>query len=1120
MHGSVRRFFLSAGVAVLMGSGVFLSAASIVNLNPIFNGDFEMSVQSTAPGGGTIYGSYWCNAEDKVVQIPSSGGDPNNRAVVLRQASDLVIQRFPAYEYVAQGQSRHEGASASMVLNGQVMVTDMPVEARVVVEETRREMNGGFWGLYQQFTGVGDLWEDWLYFSYDYAATGAFTPMVWDGPANPYTGHYKGVNDASASIYSVYQYAGNVEATVRAWEAPHDGRVLVQCRAALYPFATVDPDSHVYLRVSKYNDKDTMNLLEQYCAELIEDSDGMTFSRLIEVETDNVIAFETREEGTPSGRSARVQLDPKVGYDGRQVVYRFGDGLSPLPSDEWVCYPPPIQIAQANEWQAFSLNVGADYISWFSRYDDFAHGPVSQLSVRLELISGGEPDVVYFDNVTADVGFLSYSEEELTAELLAELDRIVGNHMEYSVKEPGTGDPNLHARYRISVADGAQLGTYATGGYSSISQLILGLSGEFWHDEATPWLLDEVDSIVANRDAEFGVPRKYSFSQSKYLDLQTGDSIHAVNDIIFLVGMYDLTSDITYLDMAYEMGVDILTYGGDAAPLYTGEFTYQENGGDPYLQGDEYFWMDKIQWSRGTEALALVASRTAAFPQRYSNPGHAEFLSAAVGAANWVRNAVDYLGGWGAYWMRIDNPLDDLFGHNATRLASAYEATGHQAFLNVLKQGSEEFQPEWLQSLRRGTHMAGDQERAWKAWLYNFHDNPDPAAPESKWEFGSAYVEAGFNYLRSCQLGNGVWCAGSGTLFYEPGMGLGGGTPLTPADGHKFRPIATAYGDPILFAYGITSDLRDDLLAYFSTMFRLNVLHYGHYLEYVGGTAGQVGYMPDSAYPDPLPSPLPTYTSGYEFRALGQLPAMLRQLEPHLPNRRPVCQISPGNFGYTTAASLRDMKFWVYDPDGLGDLDPAKIRIEARIFQGGAEPLSLHFDPLTSPFFTYTVLSPEWIEFAWAEPVPALWNGASYRFALRAVDSSRRWDQDTVLYDVSGTGFRVLDATGHPLMCLSESGDLILKGTLRSELGDAISPTISSEFLVKDRGARVVARFDTTSGDLDLRGSLSVEQTDLTNPEGADVVFKNSVGDVVAYITSAGDMVLTGDLSELVGDIF
>ena len=497
MHGSVRRFFLSAGVAVLMGSGVFLSAASIVNLNPIFNGDFEMSVQSTAPGGGTIYGSYWCNAEDKVVQIPSSGGDPNNRAVVLRQASDLVIQRFPAYEYVAQGQSRHEGASASMVLNGQVMVTDMPVEARVVVEETRREMNGGFWGLYQQFTGVGDLWEDWLYFSYDYAATGAFTPMVWDGPANPYTGHYKGVNDASASIYSVYQYAGNVEATVRAWEAPHDGRVLVQCRAALYPFATVDPDSHVYLRVSKYNDKDTMNLLEQYCAELIEDSDGMTFSRLIEVETDNVIAFETREEGTPSGRSARVQLDPKVGYDGRQVVYRFGDGLSPLPSDEWVCYPPPIQIAQANEWQAFSLNVGADYISWFSRYDDFAHGPVSQLSVRLELISGGEPDVVYFDNVTADVGFLSYSEEELTAELLAELDRIVGNHMEYSVKEPGTGDPNLHARYRISVADGAQLGTYATGGYSSISQLILGLSGEFWHDEATPWLLDEVDSIVA-----------------------------------------------------------------------------------------------------------------------------------------------------------------------------------------------------------------------------------------------------------------------------------------------------------------------------------------------------------------------------------------------------------------------------------------------------------------------------------------------------------------------------------------------------------------------------------------------------------------------------------------------
>ena len=102
------------------------------------------------------------------------------------------------------------------------------------------------------------------------------------------------------------------------------------------------------------------------------------------------------------------------------------------------------------------------------------------------------------------------------------------------------------------------MGTYWAGAYSSISQLILGLSGEFWHDEATPWLLRQVDSIVANRDEDFGVPRKYNFSQGAYVDLQTGDKIHGVNDIIFLVGMYDLTNDTTYLDMVYEMGVDIL----------------------------------------------------------------------------------------------------------------------------------------------------------------------------------------------------------------------------------------------------------------------------------------------------------------------------------------------------------------------------------------------------------------------------------------------------------------------------------------------------------------------------------------------------------------------------------
>ena len=713
---------------------------------------------------------------------------------------------------------------------------------------------------------------------------------------------------------------------------------------------------------------------------------------------------------------------------------------------------------------------------------------------------------------------LSRIQSQLRGELLAELDRIVDNHMEYSVKEPGTGEPNLHARYRISVADGSEVGTYWTGGYSSISQLILGLSGEFWHDEATPWLLDEVDSIVANRDGDFGVPRKYSFSQEDYLALQTGDKIHAVNDIIFLVGTYDLTSDITYLDMAYEIGVDILTYGGDAAPLYTGEFTYEWNNGAPYLQGEENFWMDKIQWSRGTEALALVASRTASFPQRYSNPGHSEFLSAAAGAANWVRNAVDYLGGWGAYWLRIDNPLDDLFGHNATRIASAYEATGHQAFLDVLKQGAEEFQPEWLQSFRRGTHMAGDQERAWKAWLYTFHDNPDPGAAESKWEYGVAYVEAGMNYLRSCQLGNGVWCACSGTLFYEPGLGLGGGTPLTPADGHKFRPVATAYGDATLFAYGITSGSRGDLLAYFSSMFKLNVLHYAHYLEYLGATGSQVGYMPDSAWPEPLPSPVPTYTSGYEFRALSQIPGMLKELEPYLGNERPVCEISPGNFGYATPSSLSDMKFRVYDPNGLGDLDQNKTRIKVTLFPKGADPISVEFDPVTSPLFTYTIMSPEWVEFTWAEPAPALWEGPTYRFALRAVDQSRRWHQDTVLYEI-GSGFRVLGAA-EDVMCVNAEGDVILKGVLRSDLGDTISASRSSELLVKSAGGRIVARLDATSGDLELRGSVSTQQSGLTNPAGADLVFKDSAGGIIGYITSSGDMMLKGDVHEEAGGIF
>jgi len=76
----------------------------------------------------------------------------------------------------------------------------------------------------------------------------------------------------------------------------------------------------------------------------------------------------------------------------------------------------------------------------------------------------------------------------------------------------------------------------------------------------------------------------------------------------------------------------------------------------------------------------------------------------------------------------------------------------------------------------------------------------------------------------------------------------------------------------------------------------------------------------------------------------------------------------------------------------------------------------------------------------------------------------------------------------------------------------SISATTGSEVLVKDIGGQIAALIDVTTGNLSLRGSVTTGQTGLSNPSNADLVFKNIGGQVVGYITAAGDMVLKGDV--------
>ncbi len=93
-------------------------------------------------------------------------------------------------------------------------------------------MDSAFWALCRQFRGAPHRSKGWLYMTHDPSGSGGYRPMEWTGPRNPYAGSYRGVADPGAAISYNFQVAGKVEATLRGWEAPRDGRVLVQCRAA------------------------------------------------------------------------------------------------------------------------------------------------------------------------------------------------------------------------------------------------------------------------------------------------------------------------------------------------------------------------------------------------------------------------------------------------------------------------------------------------------------------------------------------------------------------------------------------------------------------------------------------------------------------------------------------------------------------------------------------------------------------------------------------------------------------------------------------------------------------------------------------------------------------------
>lgn len=623
---------------------------------------------------------------------------------------------------------------------------------------------------------------------------------------------------------------------------------------------------------------------------LLQAGDGTVFSEYVDVSAGQIVAFEVLEfDASATIPLPRVLFDPSVSFDGRRVVCRFGQDFPPATSDDRTFYAPVVPSAKAFAWQPLSLEAGQDYEQWFSAFDSFAHGPQPQLTARLELLGVDAPGaLVAFDDIDVRLDFATQSEQGLTDEIRAELDRLIQNHIDYGVDvDPTSQELNIHVRNSFEIGDGTQeplnLGTH-----SPLSDFVRNCSTQFLHPVATPWMLDEVDSVVRIREPAFGLPRAYRYSAGQYVPPQDGQTFRLHDDIEFLLGAYDITHDVHTLDMAYELGLAILDEGGSAAnPLYQSTFLYQAAG--PALLPEhtpQAFEGAFKEWGKALRALVLLSTRTGAWPGRYSR--HAEFLPAATGIADWIEQIVTLVGGYYPYWMSIDNQLGDKFGYQSSPCTVAHDEVPHASFLAVIEQGVEEFHPEWVQTFPRATGMAGDQQRAWDGWLT--YMDQDLA---TRTEFGRAYLDATLNYVRACRLGNGVWAGTNASDFHQPGLGGLGGTPVVPADGNKFKPLAQAWAHPTLASQGIvTQSVREDLMAYMTTMFRVNTPHYGHNLEYLGLSTGQLGYLTSAAFPDPLDAD-PTTNAGFEFRSLGAAHRMMEQLEPALGNKRPSAAINP-----------------------------------------------------------------------------------------------------------------------------------------------------------------------------------------------------------------------------------
>ncbi len=439
---------------------------------------------------------------------------------------------------------------------------------------------------------------------------------------------------------------------------------------------------------------------------------------------------------------------------GAELVYLFGERTR-VPDDERSRVYVSMDVT-SGRWTDFLLEVGRDYLEAFGRR------PLPRLTLILgKHDDGGSP--VDWDDLAANVAFHATTEVALRDALLAEARWTFDNLFEHAIDDLGVSTPYLVKS--LDAVTGEVLHIAPVGGahpvYRQILHVLQVIDDPDYHER----VVTMADQVIADLDPVTRLPRKWDGER----DVAIAGTVIPAPTIDFLLEVYRLTGDPTYLDAAEEIGEAILAFAprlgttvrtiGQLPAGYMPNI-FRSDTGDPVAPQSTYEL--HIRWFASAGALIHL----------YTATGRGVFRDAAIDAALGYIDHDTVLSYWGSDytltpfsfeptwydWDRIDPAFDDYFGYGIGgregpyAILDIYERTGDPRLLPFLDASLRWMGDVWNEGMHRGGYTFADDARSWQAYYDRYTADPERYASHRE-----LLIRNARNVLRSTQIDNGVW---------------------------------------------------------------------------------------------------------------------------------------------------------------------------------------------------------------------------------------------------------------------------------------------------------------------------------------------------------------------------